>query len=250
MKMRVSEVAELVGISSRTLHHYDEIGLLTPKQRTDANYRLYGEEDLKKLQQILFFRELGFSLKRIKGIIESPAFNREEALCLQRQMLLEKRRRLDKMIAAIDKAIKHHRGEIAMTVEERFEGFNFSHDKYEEEARRRWGHAAVESSKAKLKNLTPAEQKAMVEKMNAIYAKLASLLDTSPKSAEAQAAIKEWYDFLNDSTGHHYSLQAFKGLGEMYVADNRFSKNIDQFGEGLAEFMCEAMAVFSETNKE
>lgn len=93
MDMKVKEVAELVGVSIRTLHHYDQIGLLTPKEITDSGYRLYSEENLETLQQILFFKELGFTLKEIKKIINSPLFNRQEALILQRKMLIEKRKK-------------------------------------------------------------------------------------------------------------------------------------------------------------
>lgn len=105
--MKVKEVAELVGISVRTLHHYDEIGLLGPEKTANSGYRVYSEKDLETLQQILFFKELGFSLKKIKEIIHSPSFDRQKALEAQHRMLLEKRRRLDQMIRTIEKTIKH-----------------------------------------------------------------------------------------------------------------------------------------------
>jgi DNA-binding transcriptional MerR regulator len=248
MAMKVKEVADLVGISVRTLHYYDEIGLLTPEETTESGYRLYSDENLETLQQILFFKELGFPLKKIKEIINSPSFDRHEALVLQRKMLLEKRKRLDKMIATIEKTIQHMKGEIQMTNKEKFEGFDFSHNPYEQEARELWGDEAVDKANAKLGNMTKEEQEAMTKEMNSIYQKLASLRNGSPESDEAQAAIKEWYDFLNNNFGN-YSLEAFKGLGQMYVDDERFTKNIDQFGEGLAKFMRDAMAVFADKNK-
>jgi DNA-binding transcriptional MerR regulator len=139
MTLKVKEVADLVGISVRTLHHYDEIGLLNPGKITDSGYRLYSDENLETLQQILFFRELDFPLKKIKELITSPSFNRLEALELQRKMLLEKRNRLDKMIATIDKTSQHTKGEIQMSNKEKFEGFDFSNNPYEKEARERWG---------------------------------------------------------------------------------------------------------------
>ena len=151
MDMKVKEVAELVGVSIRTLHHYDQIGLLTPKEITDSGYRLYSEENLETLQQILFFKELGFTLKEIKKIINSPSFNRQEALILQRKMLIEKRNKVDKMIETIDKTIKHMAGEIQMTNEERFEGINVGFNQFEEEARRRWGNQPIDEINAKLK---------------------------------------------------------------------------------------------------
>ncbi|MBG9503184.1 MerR family transcriptional regulator [Bacillus thuringiensis] len=214
MTMRVKEVADLVGISVRTLHHYDEIGLLTPDETTESGYRLYSNENLETLQQILFFKELGFPLKKIKEIIMSPSFDREEALQLHKKMLLEKRARLD-----------------------------FSHNPYEEEAREKWGDAAVDKANEYAKGMSKENQ----EEFNAIYRNLATLRHDAPDSKEAQAAIKVWYDYLQNFS--HYSLDAFKGLGQMYVADERFTKNIDKFGEGLAQFMCDAMEIYADRNK-
>ena len=245
--MRVKEVADLVGISVRTLHHYDEIGLLVPDQTTESGYRMYSDGNLELLQQILFFRELGFPLKKIKEIVSSRGFNREEALTLHRKMLLEKRGRLDKMIATIERTIQYTKGEIQMTNEEKFEGFDFSSNPYEQEARERWGDQAVDQSNAKVGQMTKQEQSEMAAGMNAIYTKLAALRNGSPASDEAQAAIKEWYDFLNKIGS--YSPEAFKGLGQMYVDDARFTNNIDKFGEGLAVFLRDAMAVYADNSK-
>lgn len=115
MAMKVKEVSELASISVRTLHHYDEIGLLVPDEITAAGYRMYSDANLERLQQILFFKELGFSLKEIKNIIDDPTFSAEEALHMHKLILLEKRQRLDQMIATIDKTVLHLRGEIKMT---------------------------------------------------------------------------------------------------------------------------------------
>lgn len=166
---------------------------------------------------------------------------------MHRNMLLEKRSRLDQMISTIDKTIKHTKGEREMTNKERFEGFSFDQNPYEEEARERWGDEAVDQSNAKLGKMSPEQQEAMGQEMNKIYKRLANVRHGSPDSEEAQAAIAAWYTFLNNNFSS-YSLAAFKGLGEMYVADERFTKNIDQFGHGLAQFMKEAMAVFADEN--
>ncbi|MED1420190.1 MerR family transcriptional regulator [Bacillus smithii] len=249
MGMKVKEVADLVGISVRTLHYYDEIGLLVPEETTESGYRLYSDENLETLQQILFFKELGFPLKKIKDIIYNPSFDRQEALELQRQMLMEKRERLDQMIATIEKTIKHMKGEIQMSNKEKFEGFDFRHHPYEEEARNRWGDEAVDRANAKVRNMTKEEQKALSQEMESIYQKLAALRHKSPESEEAHAAIKEWYDFLNNHFNQYYTLDVFKGLGQLYVEDERFTKNIDQYGEGLAEFIRDAMHIFADKNK-
>lgn len=241
--MKIKEVAELVGVSVRTLHHYDQIGLLKPDRQAISGYRIYSVENLETLQQILFFRELGFPLKKIKQLLDDPAYDRVQALQAQREMLLKKRKQIDVMMNTIDQTLKHVKGEIEMTNEEKFKGFDFSHNPYEKEARERWGDEAVDQSQMKLAN-KPIE---IEEKMNKMFAQLAEIRHMDPSSDEAQAAITQWYELLNEFGT--YSVEAFKGLGMMYVEDERFMKNIDQFGEGLARFMNEAINVFTEQNK-
>jgi DNA-binding transcriptional MerR regulator len=245
--MRVKEVADLVGISVRTLHHYDEIGLLVPDQVTESGYRIYSDENLATLQQILFFKELGFPLKKIKEILNSPSFDQYEALKLHREMLIKKRDQLNQMINTVEKTILHLKGEIKMTNEERFEGFDFRKNPYEQEARKRWGDKVVDQSNKNIQSMTEGEQKEFAKSFDIIFRKLAGLRHLPPDSEEAQAAIKEWYEVLNKI--NHYSLAMFKSLGQMYVDDQRFTKNIDRYGEGLAQFMCEAMAVFADQSK-
>ncbi|KZE39862.1 MerR family transcriptional regulator [Bhargavaea cecembensis] len=245
MLRKVKEVAELTGISIRTLHHYDRIGLLSPEQVTEAGYRQYSDRDLETLQQILFFRELGFQLKRIGEILKSPEFDREEALLLQREALLEKRARLDRMIGTLEKTIQDAKGEIEMTDKEKFEGFDFTNNPYEDEARRRWGDEAVDRSNQALANMGPEGQKQTGEQMEALFRKLAAMRNQDPDSEEVQQAIGEWHAFLN-SMGHTYSPEAFKGLGQLYIQDERFTRNMDKFGDGFARFMAEAMGIRSD----
>ena len=233
--MKVKEVASLTGISVRTLHHYDDIGLLVPDGFTEAGYRLYSDENLATLQQILFFRELGFPLKKIKQLLDNPNFDQQEAFDMQYRMLLDKRRKLDEMIETIEKTIQQGKGELIMSNEEKFKGFDFSHNPYEQEARKRWGDEVVDKSNKKAAQFGPEIQ----EEMNRIYFNLASLRHVDPASDEAQKAIGEWYDLLNKMG--NYSPEAFAGLGQMYIDDERFTKNIDKFGEGLAVFMRDAM---------
>jgi DNA-binding transcriptional MerR regulator len=241
--MKVKEVADLTGISVRTLHHYDEIGLLVPDEVTESGYRIYSSENLETLQQILFFKELGFPLKKINEIISSPTFDRKEALELHRRMLLEKRKRLDQMIETVEKTIQHTKGELEMSQKEKFEGFDFRHNPYEEEARKLYGDKAVDQANKKAAGMTQDMQ----ERFNDLYRRLADVRHTAPDSKEAQEAIGEWYILLNEFGS--YSLDAFKGLGQLYIDDERFTKNIDKFGEGLAGFMRDAMAVYADTHK-
>lgn len=243
--MKVKEVAELAQVSVRTLHHYDEIGLLIPDQLTDSGYRVYSERNLEQLQQILFFRELGFPLKKIKDIVTAPDFDRLEALMLHEQMLREKRRHLDVLLHTVAKTIQNAKGEVQMSNKEKFHGFDFSSNPYEQEARERWGDKALNESNAKLNQMQKNGQIAdFQEEMNQLYALLASIRHTDPASDEAQESIGKWYSML--SRMGNYSPEAFKGLGQMYVDDERFTKNIDQFGDGLAMFMRDAMAIYAD----
>lgn len=240
--MKVKEVSNLTGVSVRTLHHYDDIGLLVPDDSTQAGYRLYSDDNLATLQQILFFRELGFLLGRIKELLESPAFDRQEAFEMQHNMLIAKRKQLDDMIETIERTIQHGKGDYTMTNEEKFKGFEFGENPYEQEARERWGDNVVDKANKSVEQFGQEMQ----DEMNRIYTKLAEIRHLSPASDEAQEAIGEWYDLLNKIGD--YSLEAFKGLGEMYVADERFMKNIDKFGEGLAVYMRDAMGLYAERN--
>lgn len=242
MLRKVSEVAELTGVSVRTLHHYDRIGLLSPEHVTEAGYRQYSEQELERLQQILFFRELGFRLKHIGEILESPDFDRLEALELQREALLEKRARLDRMIGTLENTIQDVKGEIELTDKEKFEGFDFSNNPYEDEARKRWGNEAVDRSNQALANMLPEGQKRLGEQMEALFRKLAAMRHQDPATEEVQRAIGEWHAFLN-GMDYAYSPEAFKGLGQLYVQDERFTRNMDQFGDGFARFMAAAMGI-------
>lgn len=243
----VKEVATLTGISVRTLHYYDQIGLLSPGT-TENGYRVYTEKDLEKLQQILFFRALEFPLKKIKHIMDRPDFDHLEALHFQKKSLHQKKKRLETIIATIDHTIQHMKGERIMTDKEKFNGLDFSQNPYEQEAREKYGEEAVNRSTQKLNSLNDNEKDALHQSFRRIYENLAALRHGSPASEEAQKAIHEWYAFLNHNFGYHYTLEAFQSLGQLYVEDQRFTKNIDQYGEGLALFMRDAMDVYANQN--
>lgn len=245
--MKVKELALLVGISVRTLHHYDAIGLLKPDRITESGYRVYSSHNLEMLQQILFFRELGFSLKQIQSIVTGPDFNRLEALKQHREMLLEKCHRLHQLVQTVEKTILYVQGELEMSDTEKFKGFDFSRNPYEKEARQRWGDKAVNESNDKLKSIKNAGKiEELQDEISGVYLQLAELRQGAPDSSEAQEAIGKWYALLQRMG--NYSLEAFRGLGQMYVEDERFTKNIDQFGEGLALFMRDAMAIYADVH--
>ncbi len=242
--MKVSELAESAGISVRTLHHYDEIGLLKADELTESGYRVYSKQNAEQLQQILFFRELGFPLKQIKEIIQRPEFDRIAALQSHRTMLENKRNQLDLLLRTIELTLREAKGEIDMTNEERFAGFDFSSNPYEKEARERWGDNAVDSSNKKLASYDANGKQQLEHEMNILYRELAAIRHLDPATEEAQLTIAKWYDMLNKFGT--YTPEAFRGLGEMYMADERFTQNIDRFGAGLSLFMSKAMAVFAD----
>lgn len=242
--MKIKELAELSGVSVRTLHHYDAIGLLTPETDAVNGYRNYSDEDISRLQQILFFRQLNFKLGQIKDILDSPYYIKREALQMQKAIILKEHARLESIVKLIDKAIKEEKGEIIMTNEEKFEGLDFSQNHYEDEAREKWGSQAVDESKQKLKKMGTKDAE---QKFNSIYTELSKVRHMEVDSKEAQALIHEWYEYLNEIG--EYTPKMFKELGDMYTEDERFKQNIDKFGEGLAEFMQQAMTVYYENHK-
>ncbi len=242
--MKIKAVADLVGISVRTLHYYDEINLLKPSLKTDSGYRVYSDKDIDTLQQIIFFKSMGMPLDQIKSIIKDPNFNPIDALLMHQKGIIKKRDQLDLMLQTVENTIDYLKGEKHMANEDKFKGFDFSHNPYEEEAVERWGQEKVDESKAKLNKLSKYEQEAFAKEFDEVYRHLASIRHQDPISKEAQAGIKRWYLLLNKMG--NFPPEAFKAIGQMYVDDKRFMKNIDKYGEGLTVFMRDAMAYFAD----
>lgn len=242
MNRSVNEVAKISGVSVRTLHYYDQIGLLKPKSTTEAGYRLYDEEDLQTLQQILFFRELDFELKKIKEIITNPTFNREDALQKHKQLLILKKERIGNLINLVDETLKGAKNmsfkEFDMTqIEE-------AQKKYQKEAEERWGGTdAYKESAKKTSSYSKQDWAIITTEAEGIYKALAEIRDESPENSEAQELVRQWQQHI---TKYYYncSKDILAGLGEMYIADERFTKNIDKYGEGLALFMSKAIKYY------
>ncbi len=247
MSYTVKQLAILAGVSVRTLHHYDYIGLLSPSQKKPNGYRYYEEPELLKLQQILFFRELDFPLSEIKRIILSPSFNIKEALRDQRKFIKMRKERLDKLIKTIDKTIKKINKEINMSDDELYGNFSKEEmEKYAEEAKERWGHTeAYKQSQERYKKMGKEGLKKVLAEGTQISANIAGLMKKGkkPEDPEVQKQIALHYNWLR----HFYEPgpEMYQGLAKMYVEDDRFKKNIDKQGEGLAEFMRDAMVYFA-----
>lgn len=240
--MKINEVAKLTGVSVRTLHYYDEIGLLHPDEVTESGYRLYHTEALEKLQQILFFRELGFALKEIQKILNNPAFNRTEALENHKKLLLLKRGRLDDLIALVNRTLK---GESEMSFKEfDMTEIEAAQVEYAKEAEERWGNTeAYKESAHRTKQYNKEDWARISAESERIYKGFAANMEKSPAAPEVQKLVADWQVHISKNF-YPCSKEILSGLGKMYVADKRFTKNIDQYGEGLTQFISDAIAEY------
>lgn len=236
----VKEVALLTGVSVRTLHHYDAIGLLKPTRVTEAGYRLYDDGALGRLQTILLLRELQFPLKQIKTILESPEFDPEAALEQQIAMLELQRQRLDALIA--------HARQIQKTggINMDFSAFDKTElNAYAAEAKKKWGGTdAYRECQQKTAGQTKAAQKADAEALMAVFTRFGAIRGTDPGGPQAQALAAELQRFITD---HYYTCtpQILRSLGQMYTADERMKQNIDAAGgSGTAEFVQKVLEIY------
>ena len=243
MKMHIKEFADLTGVSVRTLHYYDEIGLLKPAFVDEQNgYRFYDESSLERMQEILFYRELDFELKSILQILSAPDYDKEKALAEQRNLLVLKKERLEKIIDALDETQK---GKITMTAFDNNE-YETARKQYEAEAKQRWGNtAAHQEYEKKTANYTKDKWQQINNGLNAVLAKFADCMlgGYTADSYEAQALVKE---LQNHITENYYTCtnEILSGLGQMYVADERFKNNIDKHASGTAKFISQAIKTY------
>ena len=237
--MQIKEFASLTGVSVRTLHYYDEIGLLHPAFADPATgYRYYDENSLLHMQEILFYRELDFSLKSIQEILSSPNYDKNKALKEQKQLLTLKKERLERLISAIDGAIK---GEIVMKA---FDNSKF--EKHKAEAKEKWGKTeAYKEHSEKTRNYSKGKWNDLAQEMDQIMAEFALCMKNgeAPESVEAQNLVKVLQIHI---TQNYYNCtnQILAGLGQMYVADERFKNYIDKHGDGTAAYVCEAIQIY------
>jgi DNA-binding transcriptional MerR regulator len=244
MSWTVSEAAGLAHVSVRTLHHYDEIGLVSPALRSEAGYRLYSRGDLERLQQVLFFRELGFSLDEIREALDDPAFDRTEALLMQRELLTDKVEHLRAMIGTLDKAIEGDQKGIAMDEKDLFEVFGDEDPtQYEEEARERWGDTdAYHESSRRTKGYTKEDWLRIKAEQQAVEADFAAAMRVGlPADGPEATALAERARLGIDRAFYPCSHEMHRNLGAMYVADPRFAKHYDDRAPGLAQYVCDAI---------
>lgn len=243
----VKEVAEIAGVSVRTLHHYDEIELLVPAGRTDAGYRLYDDDDLLRLQQILLGRELGLTLEEIRRSLSEPDFDRRGALLAQRAELEKRAEQTAGMLRAVDAALalleRTDAGESAegVSLKTLFDGFDPS--RYEAEAEQRWGHTdTFAESKERTSRYTPEDWQRFAAEQAAIYGAAFRALQAGkpPTDPDALAAAERHRESI-DRWFYPCSHEMHCNLAAMYEQDRRFAENIDKYGVGLTPFLVSAI---------
>ncbi|GGF98418.1 MerR family transcriptional regulator [Paenibacillus aceti] len=249
MEYTIQKLGQLAGISTRTLRYYDEIGLLKPARMNSSGYRIYGAAQVDQLQQIMFYRELGFSLERIRQVITDPSFDRIVALKQHRRQLLDRRQQLDLLIANVDYTIAEAEGRLRMTDSEKFTGFKQqliteNEQKYGAEIRKKYGDQTIDQANSKLMNMTQEQYDRVKALEDEVISTLLEAYQTGDPSSElAQRAAdlhKQWLTCYWDS----YSKEAHAGVAQMYVADERFRAYYDQHQPGLAQFLRDAIDVY------
>lgn len=250
MEYTVQKLARLAGVSTRTLRYYDEIDILKPARINSSGYRIYGRVEVDRLQQILFYRELGLPLEQIKAIMTSPAFDGVVALQEHREQLIDRRRQLDVLISNVDKTIARHEGRVSMTDQEKFEGFkqkwiDDNEQKYGKEIREKYGDEKVDRSNAKLRGMSQKQHEEAERLAEEILRSLAEAYTTGDPASEAaqQAARlhKQWLCYY----WSEYSKEAHAGLAQMYVDDERFKAYYDEHQPGTAQFLRDAILIYT-----
>ncbi|MEW1749664.1 MerR family transcriptional regulator [Streptomyces angustmyceticus] len=244
MSYSVGQVAAFAGVTVRTLHHYDEIGLLLPGARNHAGHRRYDEDDLDRLQQILFYRELGFPLDEVAALLDDPHTDPQEHLRRQHELLTGRIGRLQEMAAAVEHAMEARRMKVRLTPEEKFEVFgDFDPDAHAAEAEERWGGTdAYQESRRRTAAYTKEDWQRLKEEFDALHRKMADLLARGvPADSEAAMEVAEEHRRFIGGAYYECSHELHSGLGEMYVTDARFTATYEAIRPGLAVYMRDAM---------
>jgi DNA-binding transcriptional MerR regulator len=244
----VHQLAKLAGVSVRTLHHYDQLGLLRPSRRSASGYRQYGEADLLRLQQILFYRELDVPLAEIQQIMDQPGFDPLAALRSHRRMLQERARRIERLLATVDKTIENMmEDKMELTDEELYEGFDKEQmEAYRLEAEQRWDPAVMQESYKRVRKLSKAQWVAVKVEGEAIRQGIIALADRDPADPQVQALIARNHAWIENF--YACPAEMYRGLGELYVSDDRFRANYDVGRSGVAELMQAAMNIYADRN--
>lgn len=246
---QVKELAQIANVSVRTLHHYDEIGLLRPSQRSASGYRKYDQGDLLRLQQILIRRELGLPLEEIRRCLDDPGFDQRQALLAQREQLRARARHTAEMLQAVERAlawIDSAQMEVEMDPKQLFDGFDPA--QYDAEAEQRWGSSeAFKESARRTQGYSSDDWQRFASEQAALYADAFSLLTAGePPDSERAGSVAERHRSLIDRWFYPCSLEMHRGLATLYESDARFAANIDRYGAGLTAFLVAAIRANAE----
>lgn len=250
MSYTVQQLANIAGVSVRALHYYDHIGLLKPSYVKSNGYRQYEEAELLKLQQIMFFRELEFSLEDISNILKNPHFDMRRALEDHRRLIEIKRKRLDGLLKTIDNTIKKINKEKNMNDTELYDGFSKEEsDAYAKEAKERWGNTeAYKQSQERYGKLSEEDKKRVHEAGDALLKEIVECMKAgiAPTDEKVQVLIARHYDGLR--AFYEPNIEMYRGLASMYVDDARFTKFFEKYAVGFAVYMRDAMHAFCDTH--
>lgn len=250
MEYTIKKIAQLSGVSARTLRYYDEIDLLKPSRVNSSNYRIYGQKEVDRLQQILFYRELDMKLEEIKEILDNPDFNVEQALMSHQEQLLERRKEIDRLLTTVQQTMKHYKGERIMSDKEKFEAFKQqkvaeNERQYGTEIREKYGEKTVEASNDKYLNLTEQEMSEMQATEQQLFEKIEAYLQEPNLESDVAKQIYELHKKWLSFTWPTYSAEAHKGLGLMYVSDERFTAYYDEKYQGTAQALNDAIQYYA-----
>lgn len=246
-KYSVKELADLAGVSVRTLHHYDQIDLLKPSFRSEKGYRFYQRDELLLLQQILFYRELGFSLRDIDAIIKDPSFDLVIALESHKKNLKKQARNLKKLMTTIDNTLNELKNKKMMKESELYEGFSTQEIKtIKKEVSERWGADQLKETEERIQQMGKEGWKDVKKKGEEINWLLADLMDFNPESIHVQQAIELHFKHMN--LFYEVSKERYLGLGKLYITDERFTETYEKYRPGLAHFIQQAIQVFCDND--
>ncbi|MEZ4775909.1 MAG: MerR family transcriptional regulator [Bacteroidia bacterium] len=240
----VKKLSQIAGVSIRTLHHYDKIGLLKPPERRENGYRYYGRNELFRLQQILFYRELDFPLKEIADILDDPEFDLREALAFHRRELLRRTDRIRTLVGTIDRTLAElNQQKGMMTDKEMYEGFKPELvESIRKEVADRWGEDELLETEARIRQMGKEgwiDHKAKGEEITQL---LADLMELGPDHVQVQQTVALHHQYLNQF--YEVSEERYRGLGKLYVEDERFTAYYEKFRLGLAAFVNQAIQVY------
>lgn len=234
----VKEIADLAGVSRRTLRYYDQIDLLKPSKTTEKGYRLYDEQALFRLQQILFYREIGIELTQIKAVLDDPSFDLIEALHAHRAHMTSEMGRLGRLIHTVDQTIKHLNGEADMAKKKIFDGFD---NDRAQEAVDQWGETAQESIQL-WNSYGPERQQEIMDEGNAIYAEIVEQMGQGPASPEIRALLTRWHQHLRYF--YEPTIEVLEGLGNLYEEHPDFNAKFSELHPDLPNFLKASIAIY------